>query len=123
MKLNYKKIVAFALTLMLVAAPVALFAATPNFGTGYLSNSDLPDNDVRTVVINLINTLLGVLGIVFLLLVLYGGFLWMTAGGNDDRASQGRKIIGNGIVGLIIIFLAFAITTFVFTILTEANKP
>ena len=121
MKLSLKKVAAFVLTLAIIAMPVAVFAQTPDFGTSYLSNSDLPDTDAREVVINLINTLLGVLGIVFLLLVLYGGFLWMTAGGNDDRASQGRKIIGNGIVGLIIIFLAFAITTFVFTVLSDAT--
>lgn len=113
---------AFALVLTFAVLPVfALQAQTSDFGTGYLGAANLPQTDARTVVINLINTLLGVLGIVFLLLVLYGGFLWMTAGGNDDRASQGRKIIGNGIVGLIIIFLAFAITTFVFTILQDSD--
>jgi hypothetical protein len=94
--------------------------AQPDFGTGYLGGADLPATDVRDVAVNLINVLLGALGIIFLMLVLYGGFLWMVAGGNDDQAAKGRKVIGNAIVGLLVIFLAFAITTFVFTILTDA---
>jgi heme/copper-type cytochrome/quinol oxidase subunit 2 len=123
MNTTTKKVATFILTLCLVAvlAVPALVSAQDPFGTGYLTGSDLPTTDVREVVINLINILLGILGIIFLLLVLYGGFLWMTAGGNDDQASKGRKIIGNGIVGLIIIFVAFAITTFVFNILDQAT--
>jgi heme/copper-type cytochrome/quinol oxidase subunit 2 len=117
---NVKRLVTFVLTLSLVLTP-ALALAQPDFGTGYLGGSTLPADDVRDVAINLINILLGMLGIIFLLLVLYGGFLWMTAGGNDDQAAKGRKIIGNGIIGLIVIFVAFAITTFVFNILSAAT--
>ena len=115
--LNIKRLVTFVLTLAIVLMPALVFAQ-PDFGTGYLGGSDLPSRDVRDVAISLINILLGVLGTIFLLLTLYGGFLWMTAGGNDDQAAKGRKIIGNGIIGLVVIFVAFAITTFVFNILT-----
>ena len=119
---NVKKLIPLILTLVIVLTPVLVFAQPPDldFGTGYLANSSLPSSDVRTVAINLINILLSMLGIIFLLVVLYGGLLWMTAGGNDDQAAKGRKIIGNGIIGLIVIFVAFAITTFVFNILVAA---
>jgi hypothetical protein len=118
--MKFKNIVSFVILLAIVLTPALVFAQDP-FGTGYMANTSLPQTDARDVVINLINVLLGILGMIFLLLVLYGGFLWMTAGGNDDQAAKGRKIIGNGIVGLIVIFLAFAITTFVFTLLTDAS--
>ncbi len=122
---NFKKIIPFVLTLAILLTPVLAFAqADPNdpFGTGYLTGlAGLPTTDLKEVVINLINILLGILGIIFLLLVLYGGFLWMTAGGSDDQAAKGRKIIGNGIIGLIVIFVSFAIVTFVFNILVAAT--
>lgn len=121
MKLAQRIIPVLVLVVMLsfAFAPVAV-QAQPNFGTAYLGNTTLPTGDLRDVAINLIEILLGILGIIFLLLVLYGGFLWMTAGGNDDQAAKGRKVIGNGIIGLIVIFVAFAIVTFVFNILTAA---
>jgi len=118
--MKFKNLVSFVLALAIILTPALAFAQ-PDFGTGYLGGSTLPSTDVRTVAVNLINVLLGVLGIIFLLLVLYGGFLWMTAGGNDEAAQKGRKIIGNGIIGLIVIFVAFAITTFVFNILVAAT--
>ncbi len=118
-----KHITAFVLSLFVFVLPAAVLAqggGTPDFGTSYLGASDLPRGDLREVLINLINVLLGVLGIIFLILVLFGGFLWMTAGGNDEQAGKGRKFIINGVIGLIIIFLAFAIVTFVFNILEQA---
>lgn len=107
------------LVLLFGLLPLAAGAA-PDFGTGYLVNSDLPADDLRDVAVNLINILLSALGVIFLLLVLYGGFLWMVAGGSDDQAAKGRKVIGNAIVGLLVVFLAFAITTFVFNLLFAA---
>lgn len=44
---------------------------------------------------------------------LYGGFSYLTAGGKDDGATAGRKIIINAVIGLIIIFMSYAIVSFV----------
>ncbi len=131
-----KKFIAFAIIAVLVVSVFAIAGPSPalaqqttigdDFGTGYLGGiaGKIPATDIRVVAVNLINILLGVLGIIFLLLVLYGGFLWMTASGNDDQAGKGRKIIGNAIIGLIVIFVAFALTTFIFNILQDtADTP
>lgn len=99
--------------------PIAAFAQ-PNFGTTYLNNSSLPTGDVRDVAINLINILLGILATIALIGVIAGGFMIMTAGGDTGRESKGRSVAGRFIIGLIIIFLAFAITQFVFNILYTA---
>ncbi len=118
-KKSIKNVVAFMLTIVLFALPVAVFGQ--DFGTSYLGGTDLPNDDLRTVLVRLINILLGVLGIIFLILVLIGGFMWMTAGGQEEQAKKGRQIIINGVLGLIIIFLSFAIVTFVFNILEQAS--
>lgn len=61
----------------------------------------------------IINVVLGFLGIVLLGYMIYAGFLWMTSGGESDKAEQARTMITNAIIGLIIIVAAFAISTFV----------
>ena len=61
----------------------------------------------------IINYILGLLGVIFALLIIYGGWLWMTAGGNEDQVAKGRKYLTNSIIGIIIILSAYSITWFV----------
>ena len=69
--------------------------------------------DARRVVVDIIKIVLGFLGIIAVVLILYAGFLWMTAGGNDDKISEAKKILSAGIIGLVIILSAYAIANFV----------
>ena len=66
------------------------------------------------VVAQLINVLLSVLGIVFLILVVYAGVMYMTASGDSEKTKKAMSLIVNAIVGLMITLGAYAITTFVF---------
>jgi hypothetical protein len=63
----------------------------------------------------LLNFVLLVAGIVAFFFVLYGGFVYLTAGGDAARAGSGRTIIINAIIGIIIIFLSYALIRFVTT--------
>lgn len=76
--------------------------------TAGVTNAELP-----VVIANIIRIILGFLGIVAVIIVLFGGFKWMTAGGNDDKVSEAKQLIIQGIIGMIIIFSAFAIASFV----------
>ena len=60
-----------------------------------------------------INILLGLMGLVLLVIVVYAGILWMTAGGNPKQVEKARDWMINGAIGLIICALAFAISTFI----------
>lgn len=71
------------------------------------------DLDPAVVVGNVINALLGILGVVFLILVIYAGILWMTAAGNEKQVEKAKDILINGVVGLVIILAAYTITYFV----------
>jgi hypothetical protein len=66
---------------------------------------------------SLINTVLfsavGILGIIAVSLMIYAGALWLTAAGNDDQVGKAKKIIRTTIFGIIIVGLAYAITSFV----------
>ena len=62
---------------------------------------------------NIIKTVLQFLGIILLILILYGGFLWMTSGGEEEKTAKAKKIITSAVIGVVIIVLAYAITYFV----------
>ena len=67
------------------------------------------------IVASVINVVLGILGVVFVVLIIYAGWQWMTAAGNEEKITQAKKMIGGAIVGLIIILASYAITTFIYS--------
>jgi len=84
-----------------------------NEGLNYGTFSGLGTRDVREVIFLVINVILGFLSIIAILLILWGGFKWMTAGGAEDQIEEAKKIIIAGVVGMAVIFTAYAIATFV----------
>ena len=87
-----------------------------DFGLGNddaASGLGLGDTDLDDAVVDLINVLLGFLGLIAVVIILICGFRWMTAGGNEDKVAEARKTIFAGIIGLAIILFAWGITTFV----------
>lgn len=82
------------------------------------STEEASEKTVRTAAF-IINIFLGLIGIVFTAYLIYGGFLWMTAAGNQDEITKAKKIITNSVIAIVIILAAFAISRFV---LGEAGK-
>ncbi len=70
----------------------------------------------------LIRTMLGLLGIIFLVLMVYAGFLWMTARGDDEPVTKAKDIIRQAIIGLIIVFVAYALTGFIINAVLRATS-
>lgn len=85
------------------------------------SGAGLEDQDLTTTVGLLISVLLGFLGVVFLILIIYAGLLWMTAGGNPDSVKKAQQILLNSVIGLIILLSAYAISSFVINELSSAT--
>jgi amino acid transporter len=63
------------------------------------------------IVANVIQALLGVMGLVAVIIILYAGFIWMTAQGDEDKVKKAKDMLKNGVIGLIIILLAYALAT------------
>jgi len=61
----------------------------------------------------MIGIILSFLGVLFFALMIYGGFLWMTARGNDQQVTNAKELIIAAVIGLIIVLSAYAITAFV----------
>ena len=74
-------------------------------------------NNALTTIGNFITIILGLIGVIFLALIIYGGFLWMTASGNDKQLDKAKAIISQATAGLMIIILAYSITFFIIKIL------
>lgn len=80
---------------------------------GETAYGDQKPQPVMAIIAEFIKYFLSFLGLIFLTLILYAGFLWMTAAGNEDQVAKAKSIFANGIMGLIIILAAYAITYFV----------
>lgn len=77
----------------------------------------LPRTDIREIIANIIRVALGLLGLVTVILMMYAGYLWMTAGGNDEQIGKAKSILKNAVIGLAIILSAYSIVLFVMKML------
>lgn len=69
--------------------------------------------NVSTIIGQIIGVALSFVGVLFFILVVYGGFLWMTARGNEDQVGKAVSIITQASIGLVIVATAYLITRFV----------
>ena len=78
------------------------------------------DNPLDWVVF-LVRAVLGFMGLVFLVLIIYAGVKWMTSGGNSTTIEDAKKIITNAVIGLAVVAFSFAITQFVFNVILKTG--
>lgn len=113
---------ALLMTAGAVQAQGALSNAQKNLGTaGTQAFGKGTQQDLPVLVGNIISAFLGILGIILVVVIIRGGFLYMMAGGNEDQVKKAKQWIINGIIGLILIVLAFAISNFVVSQLATAT--
>jgi hypothetical protein len=111
----------------LLMAPVAPASAATttitadSLGLSYAAETGLASTDVRTTISRIIRVAMGLLGIVAVVIILIGGFTWMTAGGNEEKVGEAKKWIFAGVIGLAIILSAYALASFVINQLVNAT--
>ena len=123
-----KNIVVFIIFLILVI-PVILVGiqaqAAPDIGMNYVDGDNglglaNQNSDPREMAVNIVKYLMTFLGIIAVVIILLGGFKWMTAGGNEDKVDEAKKLIIAGLIGLVIILAAFIIVQFVMRVSNQA---
>jgi len=125
----YKNIVALTMASLIIipAFTMALNAQAQGVDAwgGHQSNiqttTGLGNRDPRDIAASVIKVILGFLGIIAVVIILLGGFKWMTAAGNEDSIDEAKKLISAGIIGLVIILAAFGVATFVIDNLISAT--
>lgn len=110
---------------LLMLAPRVIFAV-PNesdFGFPLAGSLNLPtgDDPVTEVVIPIIKWILGLLGLIAVIMIIYGGYLWLMAGGNEDQVTNAKKTIRAAVIGIAIVLLAYSISILVFNVITNAS--
>jgi len=80
-------------------------------GSGY--DTEANDTGLSSIAGAIIRAFLSLLGVVFISLTVYAGFLWMTASGNEEQITKAKKIMSGALVGLVITLSAFSIYYFI----------
>ncbi|OGH88010.1 MAG: hypothetical protein A3J93_02460 [Candidatus Magasanikbacteria bacterium RIFOXYC2_FULL_42_28] len=80
-------------------------------GSGYEIGNEA--NQLSSGIGYIISVTLSLVGMIFFALAVYAGFLWMTAGGNDEQITKAVNILKASVIGMIIALAAFSITFFV----------
>ena len=80
----------------------------------------MSDASIGTIIGNLINIVLSILGFVLVILIIWSGIEWMTAGGETEKVETAKTRLMNSIIGLAIVLAAWAISNFVVDSLSGA---
>ena len=124
--MKLKQLFAVLATVSMLAPTVVMAQVTPqvtpsDLGIQYGAATGLGSKDIRVTIASIIKTAMGLLGIVAVVIILIGGFKWMTAGGNEEQVGEAKSWIFSGVIGLAIILSAYALATYVINSLVTAT--
>jgi hypothetical protein len=80
------------------------------------------ETNLSVIIGRIIQALIGFVGVIILILMLYAGFLWMTAAGNEERVASAKKIIIGAMAGAVIVIGAYAITSFIVDVVQPGEE-
>lgn len=103
------------LVFALILAPVTVSAAKLTAPSGLCATGlNCEDNlSINGIIIRIINWILAIVLAVDVLMIIIGGFMYVTSAGDEGRAKKGRTTVVNAIIGLVIIILAYVIANVV----------
>lgn len=104
--LTFISIFSLALAIVFLGAASAVLAAEG-------IENPLGIDDPREIIGNVIRAILGIVGSLALAIFIFGGFTWITSAGNDEKVKKGKDMITWAAFGLVVIFLSYALVTFV----------
>ncbi len=104
---NLHKLSAAVLSFLLFHAPVVFAQQISNPAPDYFTTG--PGTDFKSIILFFIKGALGIAGLLAVAFVIYGGFQYITSGGNEEQAEAGRKTLTNAIIGVVIVVLSYVI--------------
>lgn len=107
---------------LLVTVVVGIFcfsglALADDYGLDKVAESSGLKNggtDLPGLVGGMLGTALSFIGVLFFALMVFGGFMWMTARGNEEHTKKALNTITAAVIGLVIVLSSYTITSFVF---------
>ncbi|MEI7452387.1 MAG: pilin [Candidatus Falkowbacteria bacterium] len=132
MKIGLKRFSVLSFLLILscawfVTATQTVSAAVPQYGmdtVGSVSYGTTQSGatDVRTIAARIINVTLSLLAIIVVSLIIFSGYQWMTAGGDEKVIDTAKSRMSNAVIGLVIVLAAWGISTFVMSTVLNVAK-
>jgi len=124
MKKYFKKIIILISLIVILVMPYFVLAASDAYnnlekvgskeGNAPYQGITVGNNDLAGIVGVIIKAFLGLLGVIFLVLIIYAGFNWMTAQGDEEKVTKAKDTLQRAVIGLIITIGAYAISYWVF---------
>ena len=109
--------------LVVILLTVAVFVcltphvlAQASVGLELLGGTGLGTVGLKEIIMRVVQILLGFLGIVAVIIILYGGYIYMTSEGEQDKIAKAKGILINAVIGLIIILAAWSLTYYLITV-------
>jgi len=129
---KYKKIINSLILISLLTLPGLVLAqskdtvkslldkAAGSEGAGF--DTSIPATlGLAQVVGSVVRVFISLLGIIFICYTIYGGYLWMTAAGSEEKISKAKVTIRDGIIGLIVVLSSAAIYIFIRSALVSSS--
>lgn len=113
-------IISFLLTAPVLAVESVDMLKKTGQAAGYPSETTNQYSMAATVGA-IINAALGILGAIFLGLTFYAGYLWFTAGGDEEKTTRAKGYLYNSLIGLIIVLASYGLSRFVVTSIISAT--
>ena len=110
------------LILLFPSAVLAGLAETSGLNSAAAGTGLIKETDTNKLIAGIINSLLAFLGMLFTLLIIYGGFKWMTSQGKGEQVDEAKKIIQSSTIGLAVVVFSYVIVWFVLDILEGTTR-
>lgn len=126
------KITAFLSIVAHILVPLAVYAANPLNNNPLLNgvadgagfNTEVnPDTIFTETLGTVVFTIVSFLGILFIILIIYGGYTWMMARGNDSDVDKAKRIIKDAVIGLVVLTASYSIWLLVSSIFFAPQAP
>lgn len=83
-----------------------------------LPNTNLPTTDPVNLLKNILNWISTIVAIISVLVIVIAGVMWATAGANEEQQGKARKLLISGVVGLLIVGVAWGLVNVVIGLFT-----
>ena len=91
-------------------------------GQGFGEAITKSDTNLSSIIGKIVGAALSFLGVVFFVLIIYGGYMWMFSMGNEQTAAKAKEIIIAAVIGLVIVLMAYAITSYLGSVVAPDIK-
>ena len=99
------------------------FSDISGFSSTTAGQAGLTKTSTSDIAASVIKIVLSIVGALFVILFIYGGFVWLTSTGNQEKVGKAKKSVSYAVVGVLIVLAAYSITTYVVSLIPSGTAP